>query len=94
MSPYHLQPNTFQLVLMSDMDKKKTYALYLYESVGWDRTVHRRPSTIGYYETRWRRTRWKQLWMSNTMTAFRIANIVGNTGGHVAWLEFQNKLIV
>ncbi|KAI0213904.1 hypothetical protein LSAT2_001008 [Lamellibrachia satsuma] len=74
------QPNTYQLVFMSDRDKKKTYVLYLYESVGWDRTVHRRPNTIGYYETRWRRTQWKQLWMSNTTTAFRIADIVGNTG--------------
>ncbi|KAI0219204.1 hypothetical protein LSAT2_029196 [Lamellibrachia satsuma] len=74
------QPNTFQLVFMSDTIQRKTYALYLYESVGWDRTLHIRPSTVGYYVTRYRRIRTKTLWMSNTTSAFRIGELVGNTG--------------
>ena len=80
------QPNTFQLVLMSDRNKKKTYVVYLYDPTGSDNPVSVRPTCLGYIMTKNGKIRSKTIEVSNTSNPFRVADLEGNPGKFV-WFK-------
>ena len=74
------QPNTFQLVLISDASRWSTFVIFSYEKTGWDTVLTTRDSMIGYYATQYKAEHSEVLGVSGKRMSFRLASLKGNTG--------------
>ncbi|KAK2149526.1 hypothetical protein NP493_2972g00000 [Ridgeia piscesae] len=73
-------PNTFQLVIAYDPSRYQTFAMYHYMDMGWDNEYTRRRSMIGYISYKYTQEESLELARSMKRTAFRMQNLIGNTG--------------
>lgn len=75
------QENTYQLVLIIDALNFRTVTLYTYVDIGWDSTDYIRKSMIGYFVLKDTAESSMTVAYSNTESAFKLTQFVGNTGG-------------
>jgi len=80
-----LQPNTFQLVLISDASRWSTFVIHSYEKTGWDTALTTRDSMIGHYTTQYNAEHSDVLGVSGKPMSFRLASLKGNTGEILAF---------
>ena len=90
---FFLQPNTFQLVIAYDASRYQTFAMYIYEDMGWDNVFTLRRSMIGYFTYKHTKKESLQLAPSMKPTAFRMDTRIGNTGllNHLHMFQFLQK---
>ena len=74
------QPNTFQLVIISDASRWSTFVIFSYEKTGWDTVMTTRDSMIVYYTTQYGVKHSEALGVSGKSISFRMATLKGNTG--------------
>ena len=73
------QLNTYQLVLMSDGLKQRTFALYLYGAMAWDQATGW-GNQVGWYSQRNFVVNTYNSPFAGSGQAFNLQNIPGNTG--------------
>jgi len=85
---YNVQTNCFQLVLMSDSSRGRSYFMFIYNYIGWDASKTR-PATQGFQSetsfgagvsTSGRSTSVVHFYTSFRQTAYMLSTISGNYG--------------